>query len=198
MSKTLKHELKADFLLEKGIEILWSKGYNATSVNDIVKAAGIPKGSFYFYFESKEDFTVKAIEKYFDYNYRKITEILEDDDLSPKQRLFALYDFRSNMLKDELNCKMGCLASNLGNEMSEHNEKIRKVIMGKEQIILGIITDIIKEAQDLGEIKSKVKASDLASFIEDAGKGAMVSMKEMCSAYPIDNFVKMIKTILLV
>lgn len=198
MSKTLKHELKADFLLEKGIEILWSKGYNATSVNDIVKAADIPKGSFYFYFDSKEDFTVKAIEKYFDENCILITEILENVDLSPKQRLFALYDFRSNMIKDELNCKMGCLASNLGNEMSEHNEKIRQVIIDKEQSILETITNIIKEAQDLGEIKSKMKASDLAAFIEDAGKGAMVSMKEMQSAYPIDNFIKMVKTILLV
>ena len=56
MSKTLSHSIKSDFLLEKGIELLWSKGYNATSVNNIVKEANIPKGSFYFYFNSKEDF----------------------------------------------------------------------------------------------------------------------------------------------
>lgn len=198
MSKTLKHELKADFLLEKGTELLWSKGYNATSVNDIVKAADVPKGSFYFYFDSKEDFAVKAIEKYFDFNFGKINIILEDKTISPKERLFALYDFRASMLKDELDCKMGCMASNLGNEMADHNDKIRAVINNKEQLILGIITNIIKEAQDLGEIKSKVNASDLAAFIEDAGKGAMVSMKEMQSAYPIDNLIKMVKTILLV
>ena len=65
MSKTLKHKVKADALLDKGMGLLWSKGYNATSVNDIVKEAGIPKGSFYFYFESKEDFAVKAIDRYF-------------------------------------------------------------------------------------------------------------------------------------
>ena len=73
--KTLKHEVKADFLLERGIELLWSKGYNATSVNDIVKAANIPKGSFYFYFDSKEDFTVKAIEKYFLMHFTPAKEI---------------------------------------------------------------------------------------------------------------------------
>ena len=43
-----KENIKSEFLLQKGIEILWSKGYNGTSVNDIVKAADIPKGSFYF------------------------------------------------------------------------------------------------------------------------------------------------------
>jgi len=69
MTKTLKHDLKADFLLDKGIELLWSKGYNATSVNDIVKAAEVPKGSFYFYFDSKEDFAVRAIEKYFNSHF---------------------------------------------------------------------------------------------------------------------------------
>jgi TetR/AcrR family transcriptional repressor of nem operon len=62
MSKTLKHEIKAEALLDKGMPLLWSKGYNATSVNDIVQVAGIPKGSFYFYFDSKEDFAVKAID----------------------------------------------------------------------------------------------------------------------------------------
>ena len=75
MSPTIKHDAKADFLLEKGTELLWSKGYNATSVNDIVKAADIPKGSFYFYFDSKEDFYVQAIKKYFDTNFEIIFDI---------------------------------------------------------------------------------------------------------------------------
>lgn len=197
MSKTLKHDLKADSLLDKGMELLWSKGYNATSVSDIVKAAGIPKGSFYFYFDSKEDFAVKAIEKYFTVQFAPGGEILQNKSVSPKQRLLDFYEYRYNVLKNKMNCKMGCLASNLGNEMAEHNENIRTTILNKEQQILSLITEVIQEAQDFGEMDNSMNASDIAAFIEDAGKGSMVSMKEMNNSYPIDNYMNMIRNTLL-
>ncbi len=197
MSKTLKHNIKADAILEKGIQLLWSKGYNATSVNDIVKVAGIPKGSFYFYFESKEDFVVKAIESYFSLMFTPAKEILENKTLSPKQRLLDFHEYRMNVLKNEMDCKKGCMVCNIGSEMAEHSEKIRTTILIKEQTVLSIITQVIQEAKDLGEIKNTMKAEDIAAFIEDAGKGAMISMKEMKSSYPIDNTMNMIRNILL-
>jgi len=197
MSKTLKHDLKADALLEKGMELLWSKGYNATSVNDIVKLAGIPKGSFYFYFDSKEDFTVKAIDKYFRMMFTPAQEILQNKSVSPKQRLLDFHEYRVSILKGELDCKMGCMACNLGSEMAEHNENIRNAILTNGQYVLSMITEVIQEAQDYGEISTTVEAEDLAAFMEDAGKGAMVSMKEMNSSYPIDNFMNLIRLLLL-
>ncbi|WP_298903765.1 TetR/AcrR family transcriptional regulator [uncultured Psychroserpens sp.] len=195
MAKTLKHDIKANTLLDKGMELLWSKGYNATSVNDIVKVAGIPKGSFYFYFESKEDFAVKAIEKYFDDHFTPAKEILQNNTISPKQRLLDFHEFRYNILKNELDCKMGCMACNVGNEMSEHSELIRTSILRKEQEVLSIITAVIQEAQDYGEISNTMNAEDIAAFIEDAGKGSMTTMKAMNSSYPIDNFMNMIRNI---
>ena len=197
MLKTLKHDAKADFLLEKGMEILWSKGYNGTSVSDIVKAAEVPKGSFYFYFESKEDFVVRAIDKYFEMMFTPAKEVLQNKEVSPLQRLLDFHEYRIGVLKDEMECKMGCMACNLGSEMAEHNEQIRNAILVKEQYILKLITEVIQEAKDLGEINNPMKAEDIAAFIEDAGKGAMVSMKEMKSSYPIDNVLYVIKNILL-
>lgn len=197
MSKTLKHDLKADFLLEKGIALLWSKGYNATSVNDIVKAAEVPKGSFYFYFDSKEDFAVRAIEKYFDSHFYPALEVLQDESFAPKQRLLNFYDFRSSILKDELDCKMGCMGCNLASEMAEHNEAIRNIIVQKGELVKGHISQVIEAAQNQGEISNTMDARNLTEFIEDAGKGAMTTMKEMQSSYPIDNFMNMIKSVLL-
>ncbi|GAB1855307.1 TetR/AcrR family transcriptional regulator [Flavobacteriaceae bacterium MHTCC 0001] len=197
MIKTAKHDAKANFLLEKGMEILWSKGYNATSVNDIVKAAEVPKGSFYFYFDSKEDFAVRAIDKYFSSMFTPARAILENTDKSPKTRLLEFHRFRISVLKDEMDCKMGCMACNLGSEMAEHSEKIREAIVSKERLVLSIITEVIRQAQEEGEISSLLKPEDLAAFIEDAGKGAMVSMKEKKSSYPIDNVMNMIEQVLL-
>ncbi|WP_103864775.1 TetR/AcrR family transcriptional regulator [Aquimarina sp. I32.4] len=193
MSKTIKHETKADYLLEKGIEIIWSKGYNATSVNDIVKAAEVPKGSFYFYFDSKEDFVVKALDKYFTMQITPTIAILHDTSLSAKQRLLKFYEYRIEILKKELECKMGCMGCNLSNEMAEHNDNIRKAILDKNNIIKEAIIKTGLEAQQKGEIDASINIIDIVEFIEDAGKGAMTTMKESQSSYPIENVLNMTK-----
>jgi len=185
-----------NFLLEKGMNILWSKGYNGTSVNDIVVAADVPKGSFYFYFDSKEDFAIKAIEMYFEAHFTPAREILYNQAVSPKQRILDFYEHRGKILKEELGCKMGCLACNLGSEMSEHSENIRKIIVEKERMVQAAITAVVEEAQQVGEIDNALSATDVVAFFEDAGKGAMTSMKEMQSFYPIDNFMNMFRTML--
>ncbi|GAA4271241.1 TetR/AcrR family transcriptional regulator [Aquimarina gracilis] len=198
MSKTLKHEIKADALLEKGLHIIWSKGYNGTSVNDIVKAANVPKGSFYFYFDSKEDFAIKALHKYFEMQTGDALKILHDPSVrSPKKRLLRFYEYRIEVLKEELECKMGCMGCNLSNEMSEHNENIRQAILTLHNRVKNEIINVAEEAQRLGEIDSDIDVVNMVEFIEDAGKGAMTTMKEMKSAQPIDNVMKMTKLLFL-
>lgn len=196
MSVTMKHEAKQEYLIEKGMMLLWSKGYNATSVSDIVKAAGVPKGSFYFYFDSKEDFAVKAINAYFNMQFPKALEVLQNPNVGPKQRLLDFYEFRNQILKEEFECKMGCLGCNLVNEMGEHNEAIRKAVENKTKIVKKYICEVVEEGQNYGELDATVEAMDLVNFMEDAGRGAMVSMKEMNTCYPIDNFIRMLRRFL--
>lgn len=197
MQKTLKHEAKVDFLLDKGIDALWSKGYNGTSVNDIVKAAGVPKGSFYFYFDSKEDFVVKALNRYFNQMFAPAEELLNDLNITPKQRLINFYEFRNNVMIDQMKCRLGCLGSNLGSEMSEHSEKIRNTILQLENRVKKNIINVFIEAQDNKEIAPRYNASDMVDFIEDAGKGALITMKEKQSAEPLEIFLKFVKDLFL-
>ncbi|MEM9001539.1 MAG: TetR/AcrR family transcriptional regulator [Bacteroidota bacterium] len=197
MQKTLKHEAKLNDLIDKGMMLLWSRGYNATSVNDIVQVADVPKGSFYFYFESKEDFAVKAIEKYFNQMFPPALAILQEASVSPKQRIIDFYVFRVKVLKEELDCKMGCMGCNLALEMAEHNEAIRNIINEKNELVRSHIQSVVEKAQEQGEIDRNVNAANLVSFMEDAGKGAMTTMKEQNSAAPINNFTEMLQTIIL-
>ena len=196
MRQTVKPSKKMDFLIEKGMMLLWSKGYNATSVKDIVDAAEVPKGSFYFYFESKEDFAVKAIEMYFDKIFPPALEILQNTMVGPKQRLINFYDYRAHIVKEEFDCKMGCMGCNLANEMGEHSEAIRKSIENKTYLIKNHIQEVVEEAQNYDEMDDSIEALDWVNFIEDAGRGAMVSMKEMNDCYPIENFLRMVKRML--
>ncbi len=193
MENSTGHKTKAKYLIDKGMEILWSKGYNATSVNDIVKAAEVPKGSFYFYFKSKEDFAVKAIEEYFEKQLFVMNKILEDTSKSPKQRLIEFHEYRINELKSDLSCN-GCMACNLGSEMAEHSESIRLAIINKETLYKKKVVEVMQEAQDLGEVEADMDVKAVVNFLEDAGKGAMITMKEQDSAEPVDNFYKILRT----
>ena len=192
MSKTLKHEAKANYLLDKGIEVLWCNGYNGTSVKDIVSAADVPKGSFYFYFDSKEDFVNKALVRYFNTMFAPMESVLSNEDVSPKQRLTNFYTLRNDRMINEMKCKLGCLATNIGNEMSEHSEKIRKTILHMENNIKDNIAAVFREAQKKGEIDPTLDPELVVSFIEDAGKGAMVSMKEKQNSEPLENFINIV------
>ncbi len=197
MPKTLAHTEKSNMLIDKGMSLLWSKGYNGTSVNDIVKAAGVPKGSFYFYFENKEDFVVKTLDRYFKNTFEVFFKVLNDESVSPKQRLLNFYEYRITILKNEQNCRMGCMAANLGNEMGDHNEAIRNIITAKCNVFKEEITDVVKRAQENEEIKIDIDARFLVEFIEDVLKGAMITMKEMQNSYSIDNSIKIIKSLLI-
>ena len=196
MKTAIKSDTKADYILEKGMEILWANGYNGTSVNDIVRAANIPKGSFYFYFKSKEDFAVKALEFYFNSQFSEALDILNDESFSPKQRIFNFMEDRIKMLKEKLDCKMGCMASNLGSEMSEHSEKIRKVILEKETQLKTKLIDLAEQAKKDGDINELIEVPAMIEFITNAAKGAMITMKEMKDSFPVDNHFKMVKYLL--
>ncbi|WP_437373570.1 TetR/AcrR family transcriptional regulator [Maribacter litoralis] len=197
MGASLKHIEKSDYLIEKGLKILWCKGYNGTSVSDIVNAAEVPKGSFYFYFDSKEDYVVKVLEKYFE-NKRGtiIKDIFKDTDVSPKQSIYNFYNLRVKYIKEQLNCKLGCMGSNMGTEMAEHSEKIRTTIVAEERKIRLQVRDVVKKAQDAKEITNPIEADKIVDFVEDSFKGMLTSMKETKSSEPLDNFLKFLAVIL--
>ena len=197
MVPTVKHQEKVDYLLDKGLNILWSRGYNGTSVSDIVNAAEVPKGSFYFYFKSKEDFVVKALRRYYGQKRAATLELLSEGGYSPLQRLLNYYTHRVTIIKDQLACTLGCMSCNIGVEMAEHSEMIRTTIKCEEDKIRGEIIKVVKEAQELGEINRETDPGQLVAFIEDSYKGMLTSMKSSMSPEPLDNFIYFLKTIIL-
>ncbi|MEL7122654.1 MAG: TetR/AcrR family transcriptional regulator [Bacteroidota bacterium] len=196
MGRTAKHEEKEKQLVHKGFEILWNKGFNGTSVNDIVKAAGIPKGSFYFYFDSKEDFVIKAIHQYFKEQYYPSIMILQDQSLSAKDRLMKFYEERVEMAKNDQFCKQGCMFSNISSEISGQNDKVREEITKIYNYAIKYVIDTAKEAQKDGDLDASLNIPDMITFFEDAFRGALITMKEKQSTYPVDNVHNMLKRML--
>ena len=111
-------------ILEEGLKVVHARGFANASVRDIVRAAGVPQGSFTNHFESKEVFGLEVIELYRSRNAETIQQTLRNDALPPLQRLRAYIDASKERLhRHEM--RNGCLYGNFTAEACDHSEPIR-------------------------------------------------------------------------
>ena len=175
---------------------MWDLGYNGTSVNDIVKAAGVPKGSFYFYFDSKEDFAIQSLREYFKENYGDVGKNMLQGEGSPLQRIKEFYTLRIEQLSQQIDDNRGCMACNLSSEVADHIPGIQAEVARIHKQVLGDLITVGKQAQEAGELDKDLDIEKMFAFIEDAGKGTMVSIKALGNHTPIESFKYMVDRML--
>ena len=78
-------------LFEKGAEPIHLKGYNSTGIQEILQAAGVPKGSFYYHFKNKEDYVLQLMDYFGNFVFGWLDRILEDTDKTPINRLRTFF-----------------------------------------------------------------------------------------------------------
>ena len=105
-------------ILQIGAEIIHRKGYNATGLQEILRAANVPKGSFYNHFKSKEDFGLQVIDFFTDFFAQFCKDIFEDSNRSPLGRLELLLD-RFMEFFDSRGYTCGCPVGNLAQELGD-------------------------------------------------------------------------------
>lgn len=182
--------------MESGGALIHHKGYFATGLQEILAAAGVPKGSFYFYFKSKEEFGLALVEYYRVRLAAQAAPLLNDEAVPPLERLerfflwFREYFAREGYIKG---CPLGNLAQELGDVHPGFREKLREALEG---LIRGV-TSVLKQAEDRGELPSGLDAERTARFMVSAWQGALVRMKTVAGPEPLDNFLDMVFQILL-
>ncbi|TQV85367.1 TetR/AcrR family transcriptional regulator [Aliikangiella coralliicola] len=174
-------------ILDAGLAVLSQKGYNGTGVKEIVGAAGVPKGSFYNHFESKEAFVIEAMEKLADESSTRSEIILNDQTNSPKQRLLNLFDENHQQLKSSEFCG-GCLIGNLCLEMSDENPAIRDTANRIMDDYVNSIAECLTQAREAGELHTSTNVKELAEFIHCAWEGTLMRMKASKACEPFNIF----------
>ncbi|WP_197030772.1 TetR/AcrR family transcriptional regulator, partial [Halomonas sp. BC04] len=79
-------------LLEAGLEMLLQHGYNDLGIQALLQATGTPKGSFYHYFRSKEDFALQVVDRYMDEVHQGLDAALGDQSLPPLDRARRFFE----------------------------------------------------------------------------------------------------------
>lgn len=189
-----KRELKKDYLLDAGVAVMTTRGYNGTSIQDIVDAAEVPKGSFYTYFKSKEDFAIAALEKVADERMQLSRKLLNDRTVPPLDRLIRFFEFGVDKCGDKLNG--GCFIGNMCQEMSESNEAIRLKVRQMLRNKTLLVEDVLEEARLAGHLANTVPSAQLAEFLFNAWEGALMRAKAANSCEPMEVFIKTLPGIL--
>ena len=106
-----------DKILQSGLRVMFRSGYRGASVRNICAAAGAPQGSFTNHFRSKEAFATEVLDQYFDYLKGLVREALNDETLTPRQRLKRYLDVIIGKLEGD-GWRIGCLIGDLSLETS--------------------------------------------------------------------------------
>lgn len=178
-------------ILTTGLRVVHEHGFAGASVRDIVKAAGVPQGSFTNHFASKEVFGLEVIELYLANSRKNVAETLRNDSLPPLQRLGDYIEvIKNRMNKDHM--RNGCLFGNFTAEACDQSEVIRHRLVEIFAEIQDAVAYCLKAAVKAGELPPKFKCEEVAGFIVSSLQGANLLAKAQRSPAPVDRFKKVL------
>jgi len=180
-------------LLEVGLSLFEEKGFNATGIKEIATLAGIPKGSFYNYFSSKEDFGVAVIRYYSDINTKRWSVMLGA--ATENEKSYQALSAAFLAITEEYRCaevKKGCLLGNLAAEISEASEECRLALQQAVNEYKTILAQRLLVGQQLGKVRQDVAAQSLADLVWDCWQGSLLRMKIEKSVEPVSHDLELL------
>lgn len=187
---------KRALILAKGAQVMSRRGYHGTGVQEIVQAAGIPKGSFYHYFASKEDFAMQALEHLYAPRLQRYDLALGNCSLSPKARILAYYQDLIEHFARREKLEYHCFIGSLSFEMAELCQPIGQRVEQILQHSVNILAECLDSAIQAGELPAECDSQALAEFIANAWEGALMRMKVGASVAPLTVFLDQLERLL--
>lgn len=184
-----RHDTREE-LLRAGVASLTEKGFVATGIDAVLRSVGVPKGSFYHYFASKEAFGAELIDRYGAYFAKKLERHLTDETLPAHlDRLRAfIADAQAGMARHDY--RRGCLIGNLGQETGAlpagYSDRLNTVFADWQARVAACL----RRAQANGEIAARVDCERQAAFFWIGWEGAVLRAKLERQARPLEIFVE--------
>ncbi|MBD2814404.1 TetR/AcrR family transcriptional regulator [Xenorhabdus sp. Flor] len=155
--------------------LVTNKGYTAVGLAEVVAAAGVPKGSFYYYFKSKEEFGQALLEEYFSEYLSKIDVLLSIEGTARERLLGYFRSWSETQATDYPEEK--CLVVKLGAEVCDLSEGMRAVLCQGTIAIIDRLTHCIESGQADNSISPDVSPRILAESLYQLWLGASLMTK---------------------
>jgi TetR/AcrR family transcriptional repressor of nem operon len=178
-----------EHLIDVGLGLMHRDGYNATGLTDILKAADVPKGSFYHHFDSKEDFAAAVLERYGMREREHTTAILDDASTPPLKRLRRYF---SDLVKvyGQKGPIPGCMMGRFSLEVAAESAQLRKRISASFDNWQHTIARVIQQAVARKELPARTDPESLAGFLLNSWEGSLLRSQAEKSNAPLESFMR--------
>ena len=183
-------------LLDAGERLIHEHGYNGVGVKEIVDTAGVPKGSFYSYFDSKEALVVEVVQRYWDAVEARHGALLEDEAAAPLERIRMFFA----AMADDHELRQfarGCLLGSMALELSNSSPATRTTLTGLFARWEARIAATLALAQERGDLARDRDVHELAAAVLEAWEGAAMRGKVQRDRTPYERFARITLTRLL-
>jgi len=172
-------------ILEVGLALFEQKGFNATGIQEIATLANVPKGSFYNYFNSKEDFCVAVIRFYTEASIGRWKNMLAAAETEGSYQALSTVFVEVTERYECAAVKKGCLLGNLAAEISEASEECRMALAESVREFKEILAERLAAGQQAGKVRQDLSAQQLTDLVWDCWQGSLLRMKIEKSAEPV-------------
>ncbi len=163
-------------ILDTGRSLILGKGFTAVGLNEMLSAAGVPKGSFYYYFKSKEAFGEALLEAYFADYLARTDAVLNVDDMPAAQRLMRYWQGWMSMGENDC-LESSCLVVKLSAEVSDLSEAMRVALLGGTRQIIERLVGTLRQGAVDGSLSGLLDAPQTALALYELWLGAALLTK---------------------
>ncbi len=180
----IQKHIKKEQLLNHGIQLLMKNGYHGTGIKLILDTVNVPKGSFYSYFDSKENFTSEAITYYISPFISSLQTFLNKPELNGHQAIKAYFESLITELESS-DYSGGCLLGDMMGEISSASELCRQTLLTAVDDYCQLIAQGLRDAQKEGIVRQDIAAETMAKMLFDQWQGALLHMKIEKTTQPL-------------
>lgn len=182
-------------ILDAAEGLMLIKSFHSVGLNEILAAVQVPKGSFYHYFKSKEQFGVEMLKHYVAgataYKKRMLLSPVPEPD--PLRRLLTYLETAIGK-SHEIEGKCPCLVIKLAAEVGDSSEPMRQVLAEGSRQWIGLLEAVLEEGVAGGSISAKVEPAAAAAVIQDLWTGAMQRAATTRDSSPLRDAVVFIRS----
>jgi TetR/AcrR family transcriptional repressor of nem operon len=176
-------------IIAVGQRLIGARGFSAVGLNEILSEAGVPKGSFYHYFGSKDAFGVALLDSYFDEYLDDLDQTLAQPGLNMAQRLMNYFRIWQET-QSFYDCQGKCLAVKLGAEVADMSETMRATLNRGTAGIVSRLARAIETGVGEGSISIEGESQNAAQSLYQLWLGASIMVKIVRNLQPFEMAMK--------
>ena len=172
-------------VLEAAAGIFGRAGFQSTSVDEILEAAGVAPSNFYYHFKSKEELALEVLDGFFERFRQMMGPILMNRSLTAPEKLEKIHGYFMAKLSQN-GCCGGCPLGNLAQEMSDIHPEFRKRLSAFFNEAVDGIAGVVSEGIQSGHFRPALEPRPAAFLLFGSLEGLLLLTKSMKKVDPLD------------